>query len=58
MAATKPEWNEKYGRVVKDMNDIVERYKQADFGYSMAIEYLYVGPELFKRAREMNKFLI
>ncbi|MCH2230936.1 MAG: S46 family peptidase [Crocinitomicaceae bacterium] len=57
MAATKPEWNEKYARVVKDMNDIVERYKQADFGYSMAIEYLYVGPELFKRARELNKFL-
>lgn len=57
MAATKPEWNEKYGRAIDEMNALVEQYKQADFGYSMAIEYLYVGPELFARARELNKFL-
>ncbi len=57
MAATKPEWREKYGMSISEMNALVEQYKQADFGYSMAIEYLYVGPELFGRAREMNKFL-
>ena len=57
MAATRSEWKEKYGSAINDMNALVEQYKQADFGYSMAIEYLYVGPELFGRAREINKFL-
>lgn len=56
-AATKKSWQENYGRVIDDMNDLVLKYKNTDFAYSMAIEYLYVGPELFKRAREMNKFL-
>ena len=39
------------------MNELVIKYKDADFGYSMAIEYLYIGPELFKRARTINSFL-
>jgi len=56
-AATNPEWNKKYGSVINDMNVLVEKYKMADFGYSMFIEYMYVGPELFARARTINKFL-
>jgi len=56
-AATNAEWNKKYGSVIQDMNALVEKYKDAEFGYSMAIEYLYVGPELFKQARTINKFL-
>lgn len=56
MAATKPEWKEKYGSVIANMNALVEKYKDTDFGYSMAIEYLYIGPELFKRARAINDF--
>lgn len=56
-AATNPEWNKKYGTVINDMNALVEKYKMADFGYSMFIEYMYVGPELFARARTINKFL-
>lgn len=57
MAASKPEWQEAYGAVINEMNDLVKKYKAADFGYSMAIEYLYVGPEVFKQARNLNKFL-
>lgn len=57
MAATKPEWKEKYGRIIDDMNALVEQYKDAEFGYSMAIEYLYIGPELFARARTVNQFM-
>lgn len=57
MAGTKDAWKETYGSVVADMNAAVEKYKTADFGYSMAIEYLYVGPELFKRARAINDFM-
>ena len=57
MALSNQEWGKKYGRVINDMNVLVDRYKDADFAYSMVIEYLYVGPELFKRAREISKFL-
>lgn len=57
MAATKPEWDLEYGSIVNDMNTLVEKYKDADFAYAMAVEYLYVGPELFKRARSFDKFL-
>ncbi len=57
MAATNEVWNEKYGSVINDMNLLVEKYKMADFGYAMFIEYMYVGPELFGRARTINKFL-
>ena len=57
MVNSKKEWKDKYGNAIGDMNDLVKKYKHADFGYSMAIEYLYVGPELFKQARNLNKFL-
>jgi len=56
-AATKPEWQTNYGSVINDMNLLVAKYKDIDFGYSMAIEYLYVGPEVFKQARNLNSFL-
>ena len=57
MAATKTEWKEKYGSVISEMNALVEEYKYSDFAYAMAIEYIYVGSEMFKRARELNKFM-
>ena len=57
MTLSNQEWGKKYGRVINDMNALVDRYKDSDFAYSMVIEYLYVGPELFKRAREISKFL-
>lgn len=56
-AASKPEWKAKYGGVINAMNALVEKYEDKEFGYSMAVEYLYVGPELFARARVVNKFL-
>lgn len=46
-AASKTEWNEKYGAVLALMNQLVLDKSKADFAYNMAIEYLYVGPELF-----------
>jgi len=57
MAATQKDWTEKYGSIVTDMNALVAKYKEFDFAYSMAIEYMYVGPEVFKRARTINKFM-
>lgn len=57
MAATNEEWNEKYGSVIDDMNKLVGENKEYDFAYSMAVEYLYVGPEMFGRARVLNKLI-
>jgi hypothetical protein len=56
-ASSNREWQGRYGTVIDDINKLVEQYKDKDFAYSMIIEYMYVGPELFKRARELNKFL-
>ena len=57
MAGTKEAWTEKYGGIIGAMNALVEEYKNFEFGYSMAIEYMYVGPEMYKRARSMDKFI-
>lgn len=57
MANSKSEWKTKYGSIISQMNDLVIKNKNFEFGYSMAIEYLYVGPEMFKRARAMDAFM-
>ncbi|MFK7785490.1 MAG: S46 family peptidase [Crocinitomicaceae bacterium] len=57
-AAEKTEWQMKYSTVIAEMNQLVADYKDGDFAYAMAIEYMYVGAESFKRAREIEKFII
>ncbi len=54
MTATTATWEEKYGKVISDLNTLVEKECQWEFEYSMAIEYLYVGPEFYKLARGME----
>lgn len=57
MAASRKDWTPKYGSVIDDMNKLVEQYKEDEFAYSMAVEYLYVGPEIFARARVFDKLV-
>lgn len=57
MAASKTEWQTEYGSVINNINNLVDKYKNKDFAYSMIIEYMYVGPEVFKRARDLNKLV-
>ncbi|MDG1332139.1 MAG: S46 family peptidase [Crocinitomicaceae bacterium] len=57
-AADKTTWQMKYSTVISDMNQLVTDYKGSDFAYSMAVEYMYVGAESFKRAREIEKFIM
>lgn len=57
MASTRKDWRSKYGSVIDDMNKLVDQYKEDEFAYSMAIEYLYVGPEMFARARAFDKLV-
>ncbi len=47
----------RYGGIIDSMNNLVAKYKDDDFAYAMAVEYLYVGPELFQRARTLNAFM-
>lgn len=57
MAASQPEWNAKYGSVIKELNDLCTKYNDSEFAYAMGIEYLFVGPEMFRRASAVDKFL-
>lgn len=54
MAATNEKWNGAYGQLVNQMNKLVEEGSNWEFRYSMAIEYLYVGPEFYKLARGID----
>ena len=54
MATSKPEWKEEYAGLVEKMNKLVQNEITYEFQYAMAIEYLYVGPELYKLARNID----
>ncbi len=54
-ANSKPEWKNEYGSIVEQMNKLVASSVQAEFEYSMAIEYFFVGPEFLKLARGVDQ---
>jgi hypothetical protein len=54
MAASKPEWQDRYGSLSKQLNEHVQKNAIWEFQYAMGIEYLYIGPELFKVARNIE----
>jgi hypothetical protein len=53
-AATNEDWQDLYGKVVDDLNALVEKDSKWEYENALAIEYLSVGPELFKLARGIN----
>lgn len=55
MAMTKPEWKEKYGNVLPELNRIAREEEDGQFAYSMFIEYVYVGAEVFDLVRNAEK---
>ena len=57
MAQTKPEWAAKYGSLVAEMKATMEKGEQFDFAYAMAIEYIFVGPEMFRLARDYSTLM-
>ncbi len=57
-ATSQKDWSSRYGNVIDDLNAMVLKYSDAEFAYAMDIEYLYVGPEVFKRAAAIEKFLM
>jgi hypothetical protein len=57
MAASNDVWNKQYGQSVNLMNSLVNEGVEWEFKYNMAVEYLYVGPELFKLARGLDDLM-
>jgi len=53
-ANSKQEWKEKYASIMDSMNLLTSEKSSMDFAYVMAIEYLYVGSELFDLAGVLN----
>jgi hypothetical protein len=56
-AATKTEWDAEYGQIVKELRGLSTTYNNSDFTYNMFIEYVYVGAEIFKRARSIEELM-
>lgn len=46
-----------YKDVVSNLRELSSTYNMSDFGYNMYIEYIYVGAEMFKRARAMDDLM-
>lgn len=53
-ARTNPNWNQKYGSVVDEMNAITEKYKYYDYSNSIFMEYLNIGAEFYKNMRVID----
>ncbi|RYM33059.1 S46 family peptidase [Brumimicrobium glaciale] len=56
-ANTKEEWNAEYAGIVSDLRELSTQFNMSDFTYNMYIEYIYVGAEMFKRARAINDLM-
>ncbi|PWH81558.1 S46 family peptidase [Brumimicrobium oceani] len=56
-ANSKEEWKTEYGEVVKSLRTLSKKYNMSDFTYNMYIEYVYVGSEIFKRARAIDELM-
>jgi hypothetical protein len=54
IANSKVEWKERYASVIDEMNVLTSEKSVKDFAYVMAIEYLYVGTELFDLASVLS----
>lgn len=47
-------WKKAYGQTIDQMNKLVEEGSSWEFQYAMGVEYLLVGPELFKLGRGLD----
>jgi hypothetical protein len=57
-ASSDEKFKNKYGNLIQQMNDLVSSDSKYDFEYQMNIEYLYVGPELYKLARGIDDLVL
>jgi hypothetical protein len=57
-ASSNEVWKKNYGSVVDEMNALVKNEITWEFQYAMGVEYMYVGPELYKLARAIDDLLV
>ena len=57
MANSKDEYKNKYGNVIRQMNELIASDSKYDFEYQVGVEYLYVGPEIFDLCRVMDEIV-
>lgn len=51
------EWKDKYASVIGDMNALAKELGHYDVSYNMFVEYGYVGAEVFKQTRTVEKLV-
>ncbi|GAB5416299.1 MAG: S46 family peptidase [Crocinitomicaceae bacterium] len=56
-ANSSPDFKDAYGTVIADMNALAKKMGQYDIAYNMYIEYGYVGAEIFKQTRTIEKLV-
>lgn len=49
-----PEWQKKYGTVIKSLIDLFKVYEEYEMADAVVIEYLFYGPEFLRLARSME----
>ena len=54
---SREEWKAEYGEVVRNLRELSTNFNMSDFTYNMYIEYIYVGSEMFKRARAIDDLM-
>jgi len=57
MAETNDVWKTDYKPVVEGLIQLAKTNKSYDFAYNLFIEYTYVGAEMFRQARELDKVI-
>lgn len=56
-ANTNPAWKSKYGSLIAEMKQLMNTGEKYDFAYAMATEYIFVGPEMFRQARNFSDLI-
>ena len=54
MVVSNDSWAKAYGAVIDQMNKLVDQGSSWEFQYAMGLEYLFVGPELFRLGRNID----
>lgn len=53
-AASKPDWNTSYGKVIDEMNALQAENQDLEFARALFIEYFFYGPEFFRFSYRFN----
>jgi hypothetical protein len=55
-AKEKPEWESRYGSIVKALDEAFKVYEEYEFADAVLIEYIFYGPEFLRLARTVESY--